>query len=278
MYAHWPAIALDSAGTVYLVWDTDDRQAGTTGGCGGGPSAAPNRIMLAWSKDFGQTWSAPIAVAAPAGARVFWPWIAAGDAGKVSVVWYQTEPGEVADMDCQVAHVHAMEATILNATSGKRTVQTVDAVGRYVHDGSVCQGGTTCVATGQDRRLGDFFTNALDARGCVTIASGDTRLTDETGGQLPTARPIFIRQTAGPTLIGHGTCGPNDKGDGTYDESYVKGRRHAHHRTCSSRAHRTHRRHAKHRAHSSARKHKPHHRRSTCARRHQRHVKHHHRR
>jgi len=207
MFAHWPAIALDAAGTVYLVWDTNDRQAGTTGGCDGGASPAPNRIMLAWSKDFGQTWSAPIAVAAPANARVFWPWVAAGDAGKISVVWYQTEPGELADMDCQVAHVHAIEATILNATSGKRSVQTVDAVGRYVHYGSVCQGGTTCVATGQDRRLGDFFTNALDARGCVLVATGDTRLTDPaTGAPYPTARPLFTRQTAGPSLRGTATC------------------------------------------------------------------------
>jgi hypothetical protein len=42
-----------------------------------------------------------------------------------------------------------------------------------IHIGWVCQGGTTCVATGQDRRLGDYFTNALDSRGCVLIATGD---------------------------------------------------------------------------------------------------------
>src|SRR5439155_20841437 len=174
MYAHWPAIALDGGGTVYLVWDTDARRAGTTGGCAGGPTPAPNRIMLAWSKDFGTTWSTPIAVAAPAHARVLWPWVTAGDAGKVSVVWYQTEPGEVADLDCQTAHLHVLEATILHATSPTRTVQTVDAAGRPVHIGSVCQGGTTCVVTGQDRRLGDYFTNTLDARGCVLIATGDT--------------------------------------------------------------------------------------------------------
>src|SRR5439155_5691578 len=166
---HWPAIAIDAAGTVYLTWDTAERQPGTSGGCDGAATPAANSIMLVYTRDLGKTWSAPITVARPGNARVFWPWIAAGDAGKVSVVWYQTEPGELADMDCQVAHVHAMEATILNATSAKRSVQTVDAVGRYVHYGSVCQGGTTCVATGQDRRLGDFFTNALDARRCVLV-------------------------------------------------------------------------------------------------------------
>jgi hypothetical protein len=163
--------------------------------------------MLAYSKDFGRTWSAPIAVASPSNARVFWPWVVAGDAGKVSVVWYQTEPGELADLDCQAAHVHAFESTILNATSSRRAAQTVDVVGRYVHYGTVCQGGTTCVATGQDRRLGDFFTNALDARGCVLVATGDTRLTDPTTGlAYPTARPLFSRQSAGPALRGTASC------------------------------------------------------------------------
>jgi hypothetical protein len=208
MYAHWPAIALDAAGTVYVVWDTDDRQAGTAGGCDGAPTPAANSIMLAYTKDLGQTWSAPITVARTSGVRVFWPWVAAGDAGNVSVVWYQTEPGDnLPDLDCQAGHVHVMQATVLGATSRRPQQWTVDAAGRPVHTGQVCQGGTTCVATGQDRRLGDYFTNALDARGCVLIATGDTRLTDPTtGGPLPTSRPLFLRQSAGPSLVGKATC------------------------------------------------------------------------
>ena len=89
MYAHWPAIAIDAAGTVYVVWDTNDRQAGTSGGCNGDATPAPNSIEMISTKDLGKTWSAPATVAHP-GTRVFWPWIAAGDPGKVSVVWYQT--------------------------------------------------------------------------------------------------------------------------------------------------------------------------------------------
>jgi len=43
----------------------------------------------------------------------------------------------------------------------------------------------------------------------VLIATGDTRLTDPTtGGPLPTARPLFLRQNGGPALRGKGTCGP----------------------------------------------------------------------
>jgi len=207
MYAHWPAIAIDAAGTVYVVWDTNDRQAGTAGGCNGAQTPAPNSIMMVSTKNLGQTWSAPVTVAHP-GTRVFWPWIAAGDAGKVSVVWYQTEPQDgMPDLDCQTGHIHVMEASITNASGKSSQKSVVDAAGRVVHVGWVCQGGTTCVATGQDRRLGDYFTNVLDSRGCVLIATGDTRLTDPTtGGTFPTARPLFIRQNGGPRLIGNGSC------------------------------------------------------------------------
>ncbi|TMM10306.1 MAG: hypothetical protein E6F98_12905 [Actinobacteria bacterium] len=207
MYAHWPAIAIDAAGTVYVVWDTNDRQAGTSGGCSGAATPAPNSIMMVSTKDLGKTWSSPVTVAHP-GTRVLWPWIAAGDAGNVSVIWYQTEPQDgLPDLDCQSGHIHVMEDSITNASGKNPSGAIVDAAGRYVHNGWVCQGGTTCVATGQDRRLGDYFTNGLDARGCVLIATGDTRLTDPTtGSPLPTARPLFIRQNGGPRLIGHGTC------------------------------------------------------------------------
>ena len=207
MYAHWPAIAIDAAGTVYVVWDTNERQAGTSGGCNGAQTPAPNSIMLISTEDLGKTWSAPVTVAHP-GTRVFWPWIAAGDAGKVSVVWYQTEPQDgMPDLDCQTGHIHVMEASITNASGKSSQKSVVDAAGRVVHVGWVCQGGTTCVATGQDRRLGDYFTNVLDSRGCVLIATGDTRLTDPTtGGTFPTARPLFIRQNGGPRLIGNGSC------------------------------------------------------------------------
>jgi len=208
LYAHWPAIAIDKSNTIYLVWDTDARTPNTAGGCNGGLSPAPNAIKMAYSTNFGRSWSKPITVAAPSSSRVYWPWVAAGDAGKVSVVWYQTGPGQLPDLDCQSGDTYVYEASFANASSGKRQeLGPVNASGRVVHYGQVCQGGTTCVATGQDRRLGDYFTNALDARGCVLIASGDTMMVDPlTGAQLPTARPIFMHQNAGPALIGRGSC------------------------------------------------------------------------
>ena len=204
-YAHWPMLTQDGAGTLYLIWDTNPTQSGTSGGCDGSETPAPNRVLMSSSMDFGQTWSAPSTIAAPQSARAFWPWAVAGDAGKVSVVWYQTD--KVVDLACQPAKLSVEEATITGASSSAPRQQTVDVVGRPIADNNICQNGTTCVATGEDRRLGDFFTNAIDERGCVLVATGDTTQPDPiTGGDRSLSLPLFVRQVSGPRLVGKGDC------------------------------------------------------------------------
>jgi hypothetical protein len=200
MFAHWPAMAIDSAHDVYMVWDTDPRKKGTGGGCGGAESPKPNVVEWSYSRDFGKHWSTPVHVTAPPAARAYWPWIAAGKKGRISIVWYQTD--RVVDLDCTAAKTSVYEATILHATSRHPKVHLANAAGRPIHGNFVCQGGTTCVATGQDRRLGDFFTNAIDPRGCVLIATGDTTVKGPGGTERPTALPIFLRQSSGPGLRG----------------------------------------------------------------------------
>jgi hypothetical protein len=205
VFAHWPAIALDSADNVYAIWDDNPVDKTKTDSCGN-PMPVPNNIKMAVSRDFGKTWSAPITVAHPDSGRVFWPWITAGDAGKVSVVWYQSS--KVVDIDCEDSNITIGEAQILNATAASPAIDTVSPVGsRPIHIGSVCQGGTACVAENKDRRLGDFFTNSVDSRGCVLIASGDTTQTDPTTGQeLAISLPILAQQTSGQGLVGGVDC------------------------------------------------------------------------
>jgi hypothetical protein len=204
-YAHWPVLVQDGGGTLYLVWDTNPRVQGTVGGCNGAATPAPNQIAMASSTDFGQTWSAPTTIAAPSAARAFWPWAVAGDAGKLSIVWYQTD--RIADLECQPAQLRVMQATVTGAAGASPTVETVDVVGRPIAENNICQNGTLCVVTGEDRRLGDFFTNAVDERGCVVVATGDTTQKDPvTGGERPISLPLFVRQTSGPRLVGQGDC------------------------------------------------------------------------
>jgi hypothetical protein len=207
MFAHWPAIALDSADNVYLVWDEDATRNGTKNACGSGEHAAPNSIKLMVSHDFGKSWSHPRVIAHPPHGRAFWPWIVAGDKGRISVVWYETN--KVVDVDCQPASITIHETQSYNADSAKpKFTRRVNAAGRPIDvNSSVCQGGTTCVVVQKDRRLGDFFTNGLDRRGCVLIASGDTTQTDPTTGQpFTVSLPIFLRQTSGRSLVGNRSC------------------------------------------------------------------------
>jgi hypothetical protein len=211
IYAHWPVIAQDGAGTVYAIWDTDPRAAGTTGGCTGDPTPLPNEIRMIYTKDFGDHWSSPVTIARPDGHRVFWPWVAAGDKGKLSIVWYETD--KVVDLACQPAAISIKAASVIGADTDQRAVDVADAAGRPVSVNNICQNGTLCVATGEDRRLGDFFTNAIDERGCAVIGSGDTMSKDPlTGGERNVALPIFIRQASGPRLIGEGDCSATGTG------------------------------------------------------------------
>src|SRR3954451_12133198 len=212
LFGHFPSIAIDAADNIYLTWDTDERDPNGTGGCGGNPTPLPNKIQMAVSKDHGITWTMHT-IAAPTSARVLWPWAVAGDAGRVSVVWYQSN--KITDPDCAGTDTpeptySLMAAQVFGADTADPASTVVDAAGRQISAGGVCQGGTTCVATGQDRRLGDYFTNAIDQRGCVIIASGDTTQTDPiTANQRPTSLPIFIRQSSGPPLYtgsGTGDC------------------------------------------------------------------------
>lgn len=211
MTTHFPTVALDSAGTLYLVWDTNDRVAGTTNGCGqvpgqhGGEGPGANSILMAVSKDFGQTWGQPIEVAHP-GTKVFWPWVATGTAGRVGIAYFQSN--KLADIDCDASDISVRAVSIAGADTDQPQMTNVDPIGRPIAvNTTVCQGGTTCVATGQDRRLGDYLTVVPDLNGCMMIATGDVTQNDPVTGQpRQTSLPLFARQNSGPSLTG-GTCG-----------------------------------------------------------------------
>jgi hypothetical protein len=232
------------AGRIYIVWDTAPRTAagapgdgqgctGSTGSAIGGRSLLQNSINLAYTNDKGQTWSAPITIA-NTGGTVMWPWVAAGANGNVSVVWYQAN--QITDPDCDSANFVCQAQVpsttcptnwsiraenLYGVTSGSPTILQVNAVqdpvpggpmsnphpNGTIHVGKVCEGGTTCAATGEDRRLGDYFTNAIDQNGCVMIASGDTMQNAPVSNlPLPNALPIFLQQTSGPSLTTGADC------------------------------------------------------------------------
>jgi hypothetical protein len=70
-------VAVDRASNVYVVWSERHPESQTTD------------TMLAVSKDRGVTWGAPIKVNNGPQTTTF-PWIVAGDAGKIDIVYYGT--------------------------------------------------------------------------------------------------------------------------------------------------------------------------------------------
>jgi hypothetical protein len=195
LLTHFPSIAIDRAGNIDFAWAD-------------APSSGKNSIWFAALSPGGKVIVKPRVIAHP-GTTVLWPWVASGSRGNVSVVWYQYDK-VVPNPDDQntVGNVYVYEATMLGLGTSHARHWVTNASGRPVHSGGICQGGTTCVATGQDRRLGDYLTNNLDGRGCVMIATGDTTIADPATGQARAwALPLFIQQNRGPSLTGR-SCGP----------------------------------------------------------------------
>ena len=139
-----------------------------------------------------------------------WPWVIAGDDGRVAVTWYQNFPGKPNQFYIYVAYTLNGHGTTVECSDGsKRWVEpqweVVNASDRPIHRGKICLNGTSCNAStsfeGGDRRLGDFFTVNFDHTGKLFVVSGDTMLTSPTEGPKPVANPIYIEQSKGAKLL-----------------------------------------------------------------------------
>jgi hypothetical protein len=214
LLTHFPSLATDSYGNLYLSWT--DYPGGTSG-------SGKNTVWLSMSKD-GVHWTAPYSVSHP-GTTVLWPWVTAGTPGNVSVVWYQYDRPTPDPDQATTGNVSVMEASLFGFGTKHVTKTVVNASGKPIHVGGICQGGTTCVATGQDRRLGDYFTNYIDGRGCIIIASGSTMINDAiTGGEKAWSTPIFLRQDGGKGLTGKSCSASSGRGSAIGGMSDSSGR------------------------------------------------------
>jgi hypothetical protein len=189
------ATAVDKAGTIYQV---------AAGGYqGGGDRTDDGEVTVASFDRKTKKWSRVTTISRPKG-DAMWPWIVAGDAGRVGVVWLERRGDEF----------RVMAATSLNAAGstercgGKLVTlaprwQVADATGRPVHKGDICLNGTTCnldVSPKGERRLGEYVTVALDPAGRLIVATSDTMLKNPLGGPKTVSNPLFLKQTSGPRL------------------------------------------------------------------------------
>ncbi len=182
-----PEFALDSDGNIFTVWND------------AGEGSLEHGVYYSYSTDRGVSWS-PAQRLDDGSGSIHWTWIAAGEDGGVSAVWYQNE-NQLPDNDPEQAGpddawnvMAAQSLTGLGCEDSELAgFRVTQATSEPFHVGTICNGGTICQARVVDRRLGDYFSNEIDADGDVYIATGDTR----EGGSV--ALPLVIRQTGGPS-------------------------------------------------------------------------------
>jgi hypothetical protein len=168
---NFPAVAVDAAGNVYAAWSDDQN------------------VSLTFSNDHGQHWSAPHQVNhGSAATTAIFPWLTAGSAGKVDLVFYGTPAsanfqtcGQTGTYTCQNEPWSVFFSQNLNVLGGGSWAQTTATP--VVHFGGVCQGGVSCTSNGNDNRdlFDDFGVAASPTTGLASITYSDDQYADNTG-------------------------------------------------------------------------------------------------
>ena len=173
----FPSAAIDRAGNIYAVWAMNDTRTNHY------------NVWFAASHDHGQTFYGPFQVSSGPGHAVM-PWIAAGDGGRIDIVYYGT-------LDTQDPNTsttdrwNVMFAQSLNANSREPVFKTVQASDHVNHVGTICNLGLLCGSG--TRSLLDFFQVAIGPDGLANISYADN------GSSATHAE--FARQNSGPLAL-----------------------------------------------------------------------------
>src|SRR6266480_1338500 len=184
------AATIDSAGNIYATWSTPNGRSGLYD------------VWFASSHDHGQTYYGPFKIN-PSGVQGNMPWIAAGDNGRVEIVFYGTNGTEdpTASMTNQW---NVYFAQSLNGADREPAFTVSQASDHVMHVGPICNVGILCpplpvVGGTPSRQLLDFFQVAIGPDGLANIMYADTgsgngtphvSYARQTGGQLGLINPV----------------------------------------------------------------------------------------
>jgi hypothetical protein len=198
-------IAIDRDGNLYVVWAQAPVDSST------GQVSGSSQIFLAVSTNHGATWGTPVRITAatPNLQTNLFPAVAAGDPGRVDVVWYGTPtlgscPSQPCGSSAITAHWSVLMAQSLNAIvnglpNSSPTLTTAKVSEVSNHYGAICTFGISCT-TGGDRGLLDFISVTVGLQGEANVVWADAVNQDKVGG-TSSALVAFNRQYAGPSLF-----------------------------------------------------------------------------
>ncbi|HVE63523.1 MAG TPA: sialidase family protein [Mycobacteriales bacterium] len=177
-------------GVIHVVWN--ERH----------PEVKQTWSMIASSANQGATWTAPKRVNTVA--TTAFPWVTAGDDGRVMVSYYGTastgNSPETTVGDWRVYNAFSSDG-------GATFAETV-VTPKPMHSGTVCTSGTGCAAGARD--LVDFFETDVTPAGCLVVTYTDNSRDAVVNGIRETNLPeriAFARQSGGPSLLAGRTCG-----------------------------------------------------------------------
>ena len=172
-------VAVDRAGNVYAAWSNN------------------SDVFYAWSDDHGASWSSPVRVSDAADPALpsfnFFPWITAGDDGRIGIVWYGTFDAITNGDDD--SEWKAYYAFVEDARAATPTVRWLAASDHLIHKGNVSQGGFDPNDTSLNRNLIDFFQVGHDPRDGAAVVAYAADYNDFDG------HTHYTRQIAGPGLL-----------------------------------------------------------------------------
>jgi hypothetical protein len=195
-------LAIDKSGGLYAVWSQApvDSAGNITG---------PSHIYFSYSSNEGSSWTPEVRVDNGTTDVNVFPWIAAGNAGSIDVVWYgTTKSSSVSSYDSgsQTTDWYPYITQSLNANGSAPTFSAPVQVSQHPnHNGGICTMGIGCT-TGGDRSLADFFQVDVNAQGGADVIWADTSNNgsnyDNQGALIDEAR-----QVSGTTLFGTSLSG-----------------------------------------------------------------------
>jgi hypothetical protein len=159
-------------------------------------------VWFAASHDHGQSFYGPFQVSQGAGAAVM-PWIAAGDTGRVDIVYYATTTAVDPNIAPNTVQWNVMFAQSLNANSREPAFTVSQASHHVNHTGTICNQGLLCPSG--TRTLADFFQVAIGPDGLANISYADNGPVPLPSGNPDTSQnglhTEFARQTSGPLAL-----------------------------------------------------------------------------
>ena len=161
----FPNMTIDTGGNLYFDWSQDQ-------------SANPSQpgeqdVYYTFSQGGGLTgtWAPPTDITQETGDSAVFPWMVAGDPGRVDVVFYKANSGANSNLGgTSVWNVYWGQSN--NLLTGSRNINSVQISDHPNHVGTICTFGTGCGGS-DSRSLLDFFTVDVDHQGAANVTWAD---------------------------------------------------------------------------------------------------------